>query len=105
MTAGGRRSSGIAGRYRHRRPDCPTLVSQHRPRNSENAMFAKILVAIASIALLPAAAQVPAPSAAAADIDLNALKCGDFIKSDPESAKRIMFWLAGYYTYEDDTAV
>jgi len=67
-------------------------------------MFAKMLVAVASIVLLPAAAQVPAPSAVQ-DIDLNALNCGDFLKSDPEAAKRIMFWLAGYYTYEDDTAI
>jgi hypothetical protein len=67
-------------------------------------MFAKMLVAIASIVLLPAAAEVPTPIAPQ-DIDLNVLKCGDFIKSDPEAARRIMFWLGGYYTYEDDMAV
>jgi hypothetical protein len=68
-------------------------------------MFTKMLVAVASIVLLPAAAEVPAPSTAPQDIDLNVLNCGDFIKSDPEAARRIMFWLAGYYTYEDDTAI
>ena len=68
-------------------------------------MFTKMLVVIASIVVLPAAAEVQPSSAGPQDIDLNALKCGDFIKSDPEAARRIMFWLAGYYTYEDDTAI
>ena len=68
-------------------------------------MLTKMLVAIGSIVLLPAVAQAPVQSIAPKDIDLNLLNCGEFIKSDPETSKRIMFWLGGYYTYEDDSAV
>jgi hypothetical protein len=68
-------------------------------------MFAKLIVTIASIGLLPASAQTLAPPAVVQDIDLASLKCGEFIKGDAEATTKIMFWLGGYYTYEDDSAV
>jgi hypothetical protein len=68
-------------------------------------MFAKLVVTMASIVLLPASAQTPAQPVAVQDIDLASLKCGEFIKGDAEATTRIMFWLGGYYTYEDDSAV
>jgi hypothetical protein len=68
-------------------------------------MFAKVMVTIASIILLPAAAQTPTQPIGVQDIDLGSFKCGDFIKGDAEATTRIMFWLGGYYTYEDDSAV
>jgi acid stress chaperone HdeB len=63
-------------------------------------MFVRMLIAAAvglgSIAPLPTAAQ---------DIDLASLKCTDFLKSDAETTRTIMLWMAGYYTYEDDPTV
>jgi hypothetical protein len=63
-------------------------------------MFARINIAIVSALMLIA----PLP-AAAQNIVLDQLPCGQFLEGDPAAAKDIMFWLAGYYTYADDVAV
>ena len=62
-------------------------------------MFAKVNIAIISTLML--SASLPA---AAQDVDLDQLPCGQFLESDPTAAKDIVSWLAGYYTYADDLA-
>jgi hypothetical protein len=39
------------------------------------------------------------------EIDMASLKCKDFTGSLQDQATSIMFWLNGYYTYEDDAPV
>jgi hypothetical protein len=41
--------------------------------------------------------------AGAQEINMASLKCKDFTAGSQEQATSIMFWLSGYYTYEDDT--
>lgn len=73
-------------------------------------MFTRTLIAamigLGSIAPLPAAAQsTTIQSTTPQEIDLSQFKCEEFLKGDPETSKTIMFWLAGYYTYEDDPTI
>jgi hypothetical protein len=41
----------------------------------------------------------------AQEIDMTSLKCKDFTGGPQDQATSIMFWLTGYYTYEDDAPV
>jgi hypothetical protein len=36
------------------------------------------------------------------EINMGSLKCKDFTAGPQEQTTSIMFWLSGYYTYEDD---
>jgi hypothetical protein len=72
----------------------------HATQSARKSMFARVLtaatVAVAAIGPLSASAQ---------NIDLSSLKCSDFLSSDQDTATKIMFWLGGYYTYEDDLPI
>jgi len=63
-------------------------------------MLAKTVIAAA----LGFSLMVPA-SCPAQEIDLTQLKCTDFIKSNQQTVASIMFWLSGYYTYEEDPPI
>jgi acid stress chaperone HdeB len=57
-----------------------------------------------SAALLAIALAAAAP-AQAQKIDLNTIKCNEFIGSSSEKIAHIMMWLSGYYMDEDDPPV
>jgi HdeA/HdeB family len=63
-------------------------------------MFAKTIGAIALWLTFGASS-----TSLAQEIDLTTLKCGDFINGSQEAATNIMFWLNGYFTYEEDPPV
>ena len=59
-------------------------------------IISAILLAIALAAATPVQAQ---------KIDLNTVKCKEFIESSSEKIGFIMMWLSGYYMDEDDPPV
>jgi HdeA/HdeB family len=73
-----------------------------RRRKSER----KIMIArsfTAAILILGAAGPISANTPQ--EIDLASLKCSEFLSSDQDTSTKIMFWLGGYYTYDDDSPV
>jgi hypothetical protein len=93
-------STGCKATYGGEKPVNIRDVYSRRAPVTGDIMFAKVDIAIISTLML--SASLPA---AAQDIDLDQLPCGQFLESDPTAAKGIMFWLAGYYTYADDLAI
>jgi hypothetical protein len=45
------------------------------------------------------------PASFAQETNLAAVKCGDFLALSPQDSARIMTWLMGYFTYEDDPTI
>ena len=58
--------------------------------------------AIAAAGLMLAATALPAR---AQDIDMNTIKCKDFIAADKSEVGNILIWLEGFYTKEDDPPI
>ena len=58
------------------------------------------------VATLTVSVMLIAPlSSVAQEIDMTSLKCREFVNSKQETATNIMFWLSGYFTYEDDAPI
>jgi len=63
-------------------------------------MFARTVI-IAALGFAP----IAPPSSFAQEIDMKVLNCSDFVKSNQEAVTKIMLWLSGYFTYEDDPPI
>jgi hypothetical protein len=63
-------------------------------------MFARLVVIVA-LGLVP----IASTSGLAQEIDIKVLNCSDFVKSSQEAVTKIMLWLSGYFTYEDDPPI
>jgi hypothetical protein len=58
-----------------------------------------------SIAIAALFSVISIQVATAQKMDLAAIKCADFLKTNDAGASAMVTWLQGYYTYEDDPAV
>jgi hypothetical protein len=41
----------------------------------------------------------------AQETDLESMKCSQFLSGNQDTRNNIMYWLSGYYTYEDDPPI
>jgi acid stress chaperone HdeB len=78
-----------------------TAAVDTTPPRCEKLMFARPLTA----AIVALSVVVPISALAQDDLELSSLTCSDFLSSDADTASKIMFWLGGYYTYEDDPPI
>jgi hypothetical protein len=78
--------------------------SAARATNETGAAMLARTVTTATIVALGLVSIAP-PSSFAQEIDMKVLNCGDFVKSSQEAVTKIMLWLSGYFTYEDDLPI